>query len=297
MAESAHSARRSLLLLGTLVEIAAEAPSRSVLESAFLAARGELVRIHRGLSGHDAGSELSRVNALAASEPQPISDDLRRVLSCALDIAARSRGVFDPTVGAQVAALGFLPLQAAAPGRASWRDVELTGQTVRYAKPLVLDFGGIAKGYAVDCAIEALRANGASAGRVNAGGDLRVFGARSEPVHIRTGGPQGAVFPLVHLAEGAVATSAYGGQRRRRDRRWASPLVDPRLRLPVLSTRTASVIAPTCMVADALTKVVVLLGRGARGVLRAYGADAVVLSPARGRWRCTRLDGTMVAAA
>ncbi|HTP45308.1 MAG TPA: FAD:protein FMN transferase [Casimicrobiaceae bacterium] len=297
MPESAHCARRSWLLLGTLVEIAAEAPSQSMLESALLAARAELARIHQSLSGHDAGSELSRVNALAASDPQPISDDLRRVLSCALDIATRSRGVFDPTVGAQVAALGFLPPQAAAPGVASWRDVELSREALRYAKPLVLDLGGIAKGYAVDCAIDALRVNGATAGRVNAGGDLRVFGTRGEPVHVRTGGPQGALFPLVTLVDGAVATSAYGGQRRRRDRRWAAPLIDPRLRLPVLSTRTVSVIASTCMVADALTKVVALLGRGAQGILRAYRADAVVLSPARGRWRCTRLESTMVAGA
>jgi thiamine biosynthesis lipoprotein len=289
--------RRSVLLLGTLVEIAAEAPSRSILEDAFVAACAELARIHRRLSGHDRASELSRVNALAASEPQPISDDLRRVLSCALDIAARSRGVFDPTVGAQVAALGFLPPQAAAPGAASWRDVELGRETLRYGKPLVLDLGGIAKGYAVDCAIEALRASGATSGRVNAGGDLRVFGIRGEPVHVRTGGPQGTVFPLVTLADGAVATSAYGGQRRRRDRRWAAPLIDPRRRLPILSTRTVSVVAPTCMVADALTKVVALLGRGAQGALRAYGADAVVFSPARGRWRCTRLESAIVAAA
>ena len=165
----------------------------------------------------------------------------------------------------------------------SWRDVELTARGVRFRRPLVLDFGGIAKGYAVDCAIAALRSHGVESGQVNAGGDLRVFGPRSQPIHVRTGGPQGILLPLVEIADGAVATSAYGGDRRRvAGRRWATPLIDPRAGLPMMSTRTVSVIAPTCMLADALTKVVALRGRAAARVLRDYGASATVLSPAVG---------------
>jgi thiamine biosynthesis lipoprotein ApbE len=57
----------------------------------------------------------------------------------------------------------------------------------------------------------------------------------------------------------------------------------------MMSTRTVSVVAPTCMVADALTKVVALRGSTAAGMLAAYGASATVLSPAAGRWRCARL--------
>jgi thiamine biosynthesis lipoprotein len=95
--------------------------------------------------------------------------------------------------------------------------------------------------------------------------------------------------PLVTLTDGAVATSAYGGQRRRIGGRWATPLIDPLSRLPIMSTRTVSVVAPTCMVADALTKVVALRGGRAAGVLSAYGTSAMPLSPAAGRWRCTQL--------
>jgi thiamine biosynthesis lipoprotein len=124
---------------------------------------------------------------------------------------------------------------------------------------------------------------------VNAGGDLRVWGTERETVHVRMGGPQGALVPLVAIAEGAVATSAYAGQRRSVGGRYFTPLIDPRARIPVMSTRTVSVIAPTCMVADALTKVVALRGARAAGVLASYGAAAAILSPAAGRWRCTRL--------
>ena len=281
--------RHAELWLGTLVEIGVEAPPSEPPEAGIAAAFAAIARVHRALSLHDPASELSQVNRDAPYGVRAISADLRAVLSCALELGARSRGSFDPTVGGRVAALGFLPPQAPSERGVSWRDVELTARGVRFAQPLVLDFGGIAKGYAVDCAVDALRGHGVSAGRVNAGGDLRIFGLQSERVHVRTGGPQGILLPLVELADGAVATSAYGGQRRRVGRRWATPLIEPRSGLPMMSTRTVSVVAPTCMVADALTKVVALRGSTAAGMLAAYGASATVLSPAAGRWRCARL--------
>lgn len=282
--------RRAQLWLGTLVEISAHASSQRALDAGIEAAFTAIARVHHALSGHDASSELSRVNRQASIALQPVSHDLRTVLACALDLAARSGGSFDPTVGGQVTKLGFLPRHAATDDDASWRDVELTRRGVRFRHPLVLDFSGIAKGYAVDCAIAALQEHNVVCGRVNAGGDLRVFGRGRESIHVRTGGPQSIVVPLVELGDGAIATSAYGGARRRTtERRWATPLIDPRAGLPVMSTRTVSVIARTCMLADALTKVVALRGRAAASVLRGYDASAIVLSPAAGRWRCTRL--------
>jgi thiamine biosynthesis lipoprotein len=292
MAEDRYAARRAELWLGTLVEIAVEPPRSAFFEAGIAAAFAAIARVHRALSLHDAQSELSQVNRNALAAMQTLSADLRAVLSCALELARRSGGAFDPTVGGRVAALGFLPPQAHSERDVSWRDVRLTPRGVRFARPLVLDFGGIAKGYAVDCAVDVLRRHGIRAGRVNAGGDLRVFGNRSESVHVRTGGPQGILLPLVSLADGAVATSAYGGQRRRIGGRWATPLIDPRARLPRMSTRTISVVAPTCMVADALTKVVALRGCAAAAVLSAYGASATLLSPAKGHWRCTQVPNT-----
>jgi FAD:protein FMN transferase len=281
--------RRAQLWLGTRVEITAAAESKAALDAGIAAAFAAVARIHHALSGHDAQSELTRVNRLAACAEQSISNDLRAVLTCALDLAARSDGSFDPAVGARVASLGFLPRQACPDGAASWRDIALTADGVRFTRPLVMDFDGIAKGYAVDCAVAALRDHGVASGCVNAGGDLRVFGNVSEPIHVRAGGRKGFVLPLATLLDGAVATSAYGAQRRRVGGRWATPLIDPRNWLPVMSTRTVSVIAATCMRADALTKVVALRGRGASRVLRDYDASATVLSPAGGHWRCTQL--------
>ena len=314
--------RRAELWLGTLVDIAAEASSACALESGVSAAFAAIARVHRALSAHDRDSELSRVNRGAVHAWQRTSCDLRAVLECALDVAARSRGTFDPTIGRDMAALGYIRAEGPPRGAncapaggsaaakpqawgswgscylpwttdfgtsASWRDIELRGHRVRFARPLALDLGGIAKGYAVDCAVAALRDAGVDRACVNAGGDLRVFGDQSETVHVRTGGRHGALLALCAITDGAVATSAYGGQRVSAGGRFATPLIDPRVRLPVMSTRTVSVVAPTCMIADALTKVVALRGARAEAIVAAYRASAAILSPAAGRWRCTYL--------
>ena len=269
--------RRAEVWLGTLVAITACAHTERHALDGVRAAFAVIARIHKALSGHEADSELSRINRNAACTKQAISPDLR------------AAGVFDPTIGGELAALGFLPRIADCDRRTTWRDVVVDDQGLAFKRALVLDLDGIAKGYAVDRASDALRDAGASHGVVNAGGDLRVHGPAAETVDVRTGGPQGARLPLIAIADGAVATSAYGSRRRRILGRVATPLIDPRTRLPSMTTRTVSVAAPTCMIADALTKVVGLQGMRAKGVLAFYGASAAILSPSQGRWRCTRL--------
>jgi thiamine biosynthesis lipoprotein len=282
-------ARRAQPWLGTLVDIDARAHSERALADGFNAAFAAIARVHRALGGHDAESELTRVNRHAAFTRQTISTDLRTVLACALALAARSDGAFDPTVGGELVALGLLPPLVRHARGATWRDVVLDEEDVLFKRPLVLDLNGIAKGYAVDCATGALRDAGVTRACVNAGGDLRVFGAATETVHVRTGGAQSVMLPLIEIGDGAVASSAYGGQRRRIRGRMVTPLIEPRARLPSMTTRTVTVVAPTCMIADALTKVVALKGERAEGVLAQYGAGAAILSPAKGRLRCTYL--------
>ena len=161
-ADAQQRARRAQPWLGTLVDIAAHADSERVLAEGVNAAFVAIARVHRGLGSHDAESELTRVNRRAALAKQTISTDLREVLSCALAFAACSEGAFDPTVGTELVALGLLPPLVRHARGATWRDVVLDEAGVLFKRPLVLDFGGIAKGYAVDCAIAALRDAGFS---------------------------------------------------------------------------------------------------------------------------------------
>jgi FAD:protein FMN transferase len=291
-------------LLGTLVDIHATGASDTMLRSAMTAAFAAIERVHRGLSVHAVDSELSQINRNALHSRQAISADLRTVLTCALDLADRSRGSFDPSVGGLLGRWGLLPEHAALSTPASWRDVDLTADGVRFANALTLDFGGIAKGYAVDCAVAALQDRDVPSGCVNAGGDLRVFGRLAQPVHLRTqSASESSLLPLLSITQGSVATSCYPRQRGRDynsgNDRWVSALVDARTFRPRLSARHVSVIAESCMIADGLTKIVALRGVACARLLAHFGASAAILSPSRGTWRCTMLpnDGVDARAA
>jgi thiamine biosynthesis lipoprotein len=203
------------------------------------------------------------------------------VLEAAQSFARASDGLFDISVAPKLVASGFLPRHADFPrasGRGDWRHVELLAeQRVRLTRRLRVDLGGIAKGYAVDRAIAMLQARGLSAARVNAGGDLRVFGKDMQTVHIRRPGTPTELLPLFELADGAAATSSDYYSARRVSGRWVTPLIDPRTGVSCPRGRSVTVLAPDCMTADALTKVVHADPRRATKVLPKFAAHALLL--------------------
>ena len=268
--------RRARPLLGTLVEMAAEA-SPAVFTRAF----ATVEKVQALMSYHDPASELSRLNREAAAGPVTVSGWTWEVLRAALDLAAETDGVFDPTVAPRLTALGFLPPIEGAPradGRATWRDVELAARNrVRFHRPLRLDLGGIAKGFAVDRAVEVLQKAGVAAGVVNAGGDLRAFGPTEWPVEIRHPNEPGMSAGSVGVRDAALATSAGYFARRRHAGREITALLDGRTREPLAADTSVSVIAPSALLADALTKVVFALGAASDSILQRHGASALVL--------------------
>jgi thiamine biosynthesis lipoprotein len=135
-------------------------------------------------------------------------------------------------------------------------ELELrAGSTVRWRKKGWIDLGGIAKGYAVDLAINSLQSRNVVRGLVNAGGDLRGYG-RPWPVHLRAPELPTALFEVGTLRDGAIATSAgYFIDRPARSPP-IDPLVDPASGRCVPWNASVSVAADACMIADALTKVV-----------------------------------------
>lgn len=267
---------RARPLLGTVVVVRAEGPSGWIddaVERAFAA----VADIQRRMSFHDPESELSQLNRAAAHAPQRVSAATWRVLRAALAMARASDGAFDPTVGGRLVLWNQLPAPVDAvqvDPHADWRDVELgRAHRVRFRKPLWLDLGGIAKGYAVDRAIAVLRAAGMHGVVVNAGGDLRAFGDALEVVHVREPSAPSTTRPLLHLRDGAVATSA--GYFSARDGH--SALVDTRRGGSFGHDVSVTVCAPRALWADALTKVVLAQGDAAARLLRRLRAQAAVL--------------------
>lgn len=264
--------RRARPALGTLLDIRASGPGLGEVERAIDAAFEAVDRADRLMSFHRADSDLSRLNRMASRQPQTVHPWTYAVLRRATRIAALSDGLFDLAVAPVLVAERLLPHVPSRAGGGSSRDLELLPACrVLFRRPMLLDLGGIAKGFAVDQAIHALHRAGCSEALVNAGGDLRRFGARPELIHLRT--PSGAV-PLAELGCGALATSM---PYRPQPERMAQPtggIVDPRRRRLWQGLGSVTVAAHNCTLADALTKVAALAGPACRPLLARFGAQA-----------------------
>src|SRR5207247_1852567 len=181
------------------------------------------------------------------------------------------------TLAGQMVKWNYLPRYGARFGRGSWRDIVLGGAGhVRFRRPLLIDFGGIAKGFAVDRAVEILKRKRVMAGIVNAGGDLRVFGSASQVVHVRHPKQPNRAAGAVRLRERAIATSGIYFAHTKNRGRWVSPILDGRTGRAACDFISVTVGAAKCMTADAMTKAVVGLrredaptpARGAEDVVR-----------------------------
>jgi thiamine biosynthesis lipoprotein len=276
--DEVHRARP---LLGTLVAVRVAGLPREAANAAIDRAFAEVTEFHRLMSFHEAASDLSRLNREAARGPVEVDRRTLAVLRAALDLAQETNGLFDPTVGGALVERGALPNpDACAPHpAASWRDVAILADgRVTFAHPLWLDFGGIAKGHAVDAALAAMALPETARVVIDAGGDLRVAGPGPEMVRLAV--PAENEVPIVALEDGALASStsvtAWGA-------RFAAH-VDGRTRRAVGTDSFAAVAAPNCGIADALTKPTLALGAEAEPLLRRHGAQAYLYSDRHG-WR------------
>lgn len=265
--------------MGTLVEMALEGAHESILHKAADVAFDAVERVHRLMSFHSETSDVTRVNRHAHRAPVAVAPDTWKVIDLAGNVSRATDGVFDITVGRQMMEHNALPRMTPVllDRAASFRDVELLpGNLVFFKRALAIDLGGIAKGYAIDCAVDALRAHDGIAGTVNAGGDLRVFGRHEFSVQIRQPGRPSTIGATATLHEAALATSA----------RYPSScglsvsgvMIHPVTASLPRGLRSASVRAATCALADALAKAVYFMGENAGTALARFGVSGFVLA-------------------
>lgn len=254
----APAIRRCRPLLGTYVEIAVLDSAFPHTATAITAAFKAVETVHRLMSYQDPDSELSRLAEPPGGSTVRLHPWTANVLRCAQDVARVSGGAFNPafrTSGADVA-----------------RDIEwVDTDRVRLRRSIQLDFGGIAKGFAVDRAIERLRDAGVASAVVNAGGDLRVLGPRPDTLLVRDPSrPRQRAAHIPFLCEAAATTAGYF-------RRSGDGVFCARRRRFLSRRASVTVFAPTAMLADALTKVLWLAREEeSRKVLRHFEADGFI---------------------
>ncbi|HZP79554.1 MAG TPA: FAD:protein FMN transferase [Pseudolabrys sp.] len=279
MPTSCDSVRRAQPLFGTFVEIAVDAPAGAKTDAAIDAAFSTVIETHRLMSFHEPDSDVSRLNREASRRDVEVAPWTYDVIAAALDLYHRSSGVFDIAIAPVLQTLGLLPPadagEAEDTGATSAAILLLPGNRVRFQHPaLRIDLGGIAKGFAVDRAMHALHRHGVTSGLVNAGGDLAAFGADGHSVGIRDPRTPDRLLCAVMLHDQALASSA---SRAGTHGYTQAAVIDPIRRLPT-GALGATVLARSCMHADALTKIVMLAGERAAPILDHFGASALLIT-------------------
>jgi len=274
------------------VQITAAGAAPSATHAAVAAAFDAVAQVHGLMSFHAPDSDIGRLNREASVRAVGVHAWTFAVLEAALDFHRRSTGAFDIAVAPILQNLCLLPQHAGLfprpqAGRSLGADrfptaaeVELLPEhRVRFHHPDVrIDLGGIAKGFAVDRAIDVLRHHEMPGGVVNAGGDLAAFGSGSEPVCLRDPRDPRRLICRIEIDNEALASSAHFFDPLTSGRAAGTAIIDPCTRQPVETFIGATVRAPSCMVADALTKAVMIAGPSAAALLQHYGAGAVVVS-------------------
>ncbi|MFD0681379.1 MULTISPECIES: FAD:protein FMN transferase [unclassified Paenibacillus] len=202
--------------------------------------------------------------------PVPISPFLFEPLKFALEVAKWTKGIFDPAVGKTMEDHGFNhhyltgeTIQSSSSVSATYRDIVLNEQdrTLYLQKPLVIDLGGVAKGFAIDLAAHELKQFEGFV--VNAGGDLYAGGVdekgRKWIIGIQHPEHKEQMIQTVEISNEAVCTSG-SYERKSTLKNGVHHIIDPRSKQSPSDWISCSVIAPYAMMADAFSTASFLLG-------------------------------------
>jgi len=183
----------------------------------------EIGRIDNLLSDYKPTSEISQINMQAGKRPVSVNPDVLEILTISKQVAEKTRGGFDPTIGALT--IGVYRFGRDGKSKITEEDIEsakslvdykglkIEGDTVYLEKEgMMLDLGGIGKGFAIDKAVEALKEEGVTKGIVSLSGDIRVFG-HEVTMSVKDPGSEGAIAEF-KTGTGDLAISTSGGYER-----------------------------------------------------------------------------------
>ena len=207
-------------------------------QEAVSAAASAIQKLDRALDRTDSNSEVSAVNA-GAGTAVAVSSQVLSLMRGALEYGAATGGAFDITVAPVMDAWGFTSEEKQVPSQETLQQllplvdsglISADGGTVALAEGQAMDLGGIAKGYASDCAEEALRQAGVADGVIWLGGNVYVQGSSpdGDPWQIGIQDPQGdGSFALLRLTDAYAITS--GGYQRyfEQDGKTYHHIIDP----------------------------------------------------------------------
>lgn len=276
-ASSAHALTRfeySEVAMGVRARMVLYANDQATAQAAARAAYDRIAYLEQIMSDYRPDSEISKLSAKAGGSAVEVSPELFYILGKSQELARRSDGAFDVTVGPLVKLWrtarksGKLPLQdklKAARKLVGWRKLHLlpagSSGSVKLDTPgMQLDLGGIAKGYGCDEAIRVLKEHGVKSALVEMGGDIVVSdappGAKGWEIEIENARP----LKTEILANAAVSSSGDVEQFVEIDGKRYSHIVDPRTGLGLTDRIAVTIVAPNGTTSDGLSTAVSVLG-------------------------------------
>jgi len=293
----------SRVIMGTFANVIAVAAKAKTAQEGIEAAFREQRRIETLMNYHRTDSELSRMNREAFGKPIKVDRATFEVIQSAMHFSKLSDGAFDVTVGPLVdlwhsaADANSTPTEeelASAQAKVGWEKVVLDANeaTVKFAvEGMKIDLGGIAKGYAVDKSVEAMKKCGVLGGVVDIGGNIRCFGKPpagkktwligvQDPNAVTEDFNRGKPLMVLEMTNEAVATSGHYRRFVTVQGRRQSHIIDPHTGSGSDKLVSVTIIAPDAMTADALSTAVSVMGaeKGFRLVEGLESTEAILVT-------------------
>jgi len=283
-AENLEPSRQTLYVFGTLVNIELYADNPQQAQTAIQQIEQRFHQLHRDWHAWEKGGIIARINqAIANQTPITIPDSLKTFIQKSQQLCQSSQGYFDPGIGSLIALWGFhsdhwqgpppsaAALQAYRQNRPSILDIQIQGNQLTSRNPQVaLDFGGNAKGLALDIAQQSLQKAGIQHALINIGGDIQTLGLKPNHQPWRIGiqnpqNPKAAPIGYIELNshESIVTSGTYQRYYRWQNQSY-SHLLNPKTGYPIDHEKphftSVTVIHPDATTADAAATALIIAG-------------------------------------
>ena len=271
------------LVMGTFARVVAVAKDSGTAEKCIQAALEEIHKADELMSDYKDDSEISELNRDGAERAVRVSESTYEVLQTSIEFSELTGGAFDITVGPLVDLFHSAEKETVAPSKeqiaqakskVGYEKLKLNRQnrTVTFSvEGMRVDLGGIAKGYAIDKAVQIMQTCGAIGGMVDIGGDIRCFGTPTrgkdhwliglqDPNETTDGLGAGEPLLVLKLTDAAVATS--GGYRRFAliEGKKYSHIIDTKTGYSTDQLASVTIISKNATDADALATAVSVMG-------------------------------------
>ena len=299
-------------IFGTVLEVTVWATDDSTTRKVFGELQKEFQLMHRDWHAWEPGLLMEINRGFAAGLPVMASPSIVELIKHSQLMEEKSGGRFNPAIGALINLWGFhtsdYPILGPPPRRSridalvgqnpSSLDIQIDGLNLLSHNPSVqLDFGGIAKGYAIDIACKVLRSHGIENAVVNAGGDLRAIGSHGDrPWRVAVRDPDGGIIGTLETGDDEAIFTSGNYERFRQDNENRYPhILDPRTGWPVRDVASLTVITKEGWLADSAATALIVAGlQDWPEVAQALGLEQVLLVDEAGKAYLTeQMDSRM----